>query len=127
MDERTTYLWSVRHKHRDGDVCREVLNLYRDGARTRIVFRQGESGSGRFVAEGYWFSGCVADGRGNLLNLREPGVVRALVDEAQVRGLLRGGGEVDGWELFPMIAETAGVRSAAAATAATRPGCPPGP
>lgn len=116
MDERTTYLWSVRHKHRDGDVCREVLNLYRDGARTRIVFREGEPGSGRVVAEGYFFSGCVADGRGDLLNLREPGVVRALVDEAETRGLLSGGAELDGWELFPAVAEAVDLRRAAAAT-----------
>ncbi|GAA4051433.1 hypothetical protein [Streptomyces shaanxiensis] len=116
VDERTTYLWSVRHKHRDGDVCREVLNLYRDGARTRIVFREGEPGSGRVVAEGYFFSGCVADGRGDLLNLREPGVVRALVDEAETRGLLSGGAELDGWELFPAVAEAVDLRRAAAAT-----------
>ncbi|MFE0255938.1 hypothetical protein [Streptomyces sp. NPDC059010] len=127
VDERTTYLWSVRHKHRDGDVCREVLSLYLDGARARIVFRSGEAGSGRVVAEGHWYSGCVADGRGNLLNLREPGVVRAFVDEARARGLLRGGGELDGWELFPAVAATVDVRSAAAATPAAPPGCPPGP
>ncbi|MFI6008888.1 hypothetical protein ACIBAG_08655 [Streptomyces sp. NPDC051243] len=127
VDERTTYLWSVRHKHRDGDVCREVLNLYRDGTRTRIVFREGGAGSGRVVAEGYFFSGCVADGPGNALNLREPGVVRALVDEAEARGLLPGGGELDGWELFPAAAEAVGLRRAAAATPAAPPGCPPGP
>lgn len=90
VDERATYLWSVRHKHQDTDVCREVLNLYRDGARTRIVFRSGEAGSGRYVADGHWFSGCVGDGRGSLLNLREPGVVLALADEAEARGLLAG-------------------------------------
>lgn len=127
MDERTTYLWSVRHKHRDGDVCREVLTLYRDGARTRIVFREGEAGSGRVVADGYFFSGCVADSPGNFLNLREPGVVRALVDEAQARGLLSGDEALDGWELFPAAAEAVDLRRAAAATAVAPPGSPPGP
>lgn len=82
--------------------------------RTRIVFRSGGAGSGRYVADGYLFSGCVADGLGNFLNLREPGAVRALVDEAQARGLLPDGGELDGWELFPAVAETVGLRRAAA-------------
>ncbi|MER5938729.1 hypothetical protein ABT121_15560 [Streptomyces sp. NPDC001928] len=127
VDERTTYLWSVRHKHRDADVCREVLNLYLDGARTRVVFRAGEAGSGRYVADGYWFSGCVGDGRGNLLNLREPGVVRALVDEASRRELLPGKGELDGWELFQAVAEAVELNRAAAATPEAPRGCPPGP
>lgn len=130
MDERTTYLWSVRHKHRDGDVCREVLNLCLDGARTRFVFRSGEPGSGRYVADGYWFAGCVADGRGNLLNLREPGVVRALVDEAARRKLLPGKGELDGWELFQSVVEAVEaveVSRAAAATPGVPPGSHPGP
>ncbi|MFD5861153.1 hypothetical protein [Streptomyces chartreusis] len=127
VDERTTYLWSVRHKHRDGDVCREVLNLCLDGARTRVVFRSGEPGSGRYVADGYWFAGCVADGRGNLLNLREPGVVRALVDEATRRELLPGRGELDGWELFHSVVEAVEVSRAAAATPGVPPGSPPGP
>ncbi|MFG2552745.1 hypothetical protein ACGFWF_22715 [Streptomyces sp. NPDC048581] len=120
VDERTTYLWSVRHKHRDGDVCREVLNLYRDGTRTRIVFRVGEAGSGRVVAEGWFFSGCVADGRGALLNLREPGAVRALVDEAEARGLLPGSGELDGWELFSAVAEAVDLSRAKGRTEAQR-------
>ncbi|WP_235614548.1 hypothetical protein [Streptomyces ambofaciens] len=50
----------------------------------------------------------MADGRGNLLNLREPGVVRALVDEADRRGLLPAPGgapvELDGWDVFPAVA-----------------------
>ncbi|MER6165295.1 hypothetical protein [Streptomyces violaceorubidus] len=49
----------------------------------------------------------MGDGRGHLLNLREPGVVRALVEEAGRRGLLPGRGgrpvELDGWELFPAV------------------------
>ncbi|MGW7823357.1 hypothetical protein ACWGLF_35740 [Streptomyces puniciscabiei] len=133
LPDGTVYRWTVRHKHADGDSCREVLGLYRDGAYTRVVFRAGEAGSGRYVADGYWHAGCVADGRGNLLNLREPRVVRALVDEAGRRGLLPGRGELDGWELFHAAvatveaAGTTAVSRAAAATPGVRPGCPPGP
>lgn len=119
MDERTAYLWSVRHKHGDGDVCREVLSLTLDGVRTRIVFRAGE---GRGVSDGYAYVGCVATGPGRLLNLREPGVVRGLVDEATARGLLPGQAELDGWELFDAV-----LSRAAAATPEAPPGCPPGP
>ncbi|MQY32630.1 hypothetical protein SRB17_05840 [Streptomyces sp. RB17] len=67
LPDGTVYRWTVRHKHADGDSCREVLGLYRDGGYTRIVFREGEAGSGRYVAGGYWYAGCVADGRGGLL------------------------------------------------------------
>ncbi|MEU6350612.1 hypothetical protein ABZ896_14935 [Streptomyces sp. NPDC047072] len=123
VDAHTTYIWTVRHKHHDGDVCREVLSLSLGNHRTKIVFRTGGSGSGRYVAAGYWHSGCVADGQGNFLNLHEPGVVRALVDEARGRGLLPGSRELDGWELF----EAAVVSRAAAATPEAPQGCPPGP
>lgn len=121
VDGRTTYLWSVRHKHGGdgGDVCREVLSLALDGVRTRIVFREGE---GRGISDGYSYVGCVATGPGRLLNLREPGVVRGIVDEATVRGLLSASAELDGWELFDAV-----LSRAAAATPATPPGSPPGP
>ncbi|MDF3144773.1 MULTISPECIES: hypothetical protein [unclassified Streptomyces] len=119
VDERTTYLWSVRHKHGDGDVRRDVLNLTLDGVRTRIVFREGE---GRGISDGYSYVGCVATGPGKLLNLREPGVVRGLVDEATARGLLPGSAELDGWELFDAV-----LSRAATATPAVPPGSPPGP
>ncbi|MGV9698472.1 hypothetical protein ACWDTR_22300 [Streptomyces sp. NPDC003470] len=116
VDERTTYLWSHRQRRSRDGVWRDALTLYRDGVRVRFVFPAGGPGSGRYTTEGdSWFEGCVADGRGNLLNLREPGVVRALVDDAGRRGLLPGDGgrpvELDGWELFPAVA------SAPAATA----------
>ncbi|MEV6054002.1 hypothetical protein [Streptomyces sp. NPDC052107] len=134
LPDGTVYRWSVRHEHADG--CREVLGLYRDGGYTRIVFREGEAGS---AADGHWYAGCVADGRGNLLGLREPRVVRALVDEAERRGLLPGRGELDRWDLFhaavaaveatetAKAAEATAVSRATAATAGVRPGCPPGP
>ncbi|MER6126260.1 hypothetical protein ABT173_27295 [Streptomyces sp. NPDC001795] len=121
VDERTRYLWSVRHRHGTGDgrMCREDLVLYRDGVRTCVVFR---AGRGRYVPDGFLPSGCVGDGHGNALNLHEPGVVRRLVDAARERGLLSGGGEVDGWELFPAV-----VSRGAGATPGAPPDCPPGP
>ncbi|MFD4529912.1 hypothetical protein ACFWP7_39625 [Streptomyces sp. NPDC058470] len=119
VDEQTTYVWTVRHKHGDGDVCREVLSLHLDGVRTLIVFRAGE---GRYVADGLQHSGSAADGRGNLINLREPHIVRALVDEARERELLPGPRELDGWTLFPAV-----ISRAAAATPAAPPGSLPGP
>ncbi|MEV0171772.1 hypothetical protein AB0I00_11725 [Streptomyces sp. NPDC050803] len=120
VDERTVYWWTVRHEHLDGDVCREVLNLNLDGVRARIVFAGGE---GRIVSGGaYWHSGLVAESAGPALNLREPGVVRAFVDEAGRRGLLPGSGELDGWELFPAV-----LVSRTAATPGAPPDCPPGP
>ncbi|MFG3150843.1 hypothetical protein ACGF7W_02210 [Streptomyces sp. NPDC048219] len=109
VDDRTAYPWSHRQKKGRDGVWRDALTLYRDGVRVRFVFLAGGPGSGRYTTEGHpWFEGCVGDGRGNLLNLREPGVVRAFVDEAGRRGLLPGAGgrpvELDGWELFPAAA-----------------------
>ncbi|CAM5599100.1 hypothetical protein SCANM124S_06536 [Streptomyces canus] len=114
-----TYRWSLRHKHRDGDVCRDVLHLVLDGVRTRIVFRTGE---GRGISCCYAHDGFVATGPGRALCLNEPGTVRRLVDEATDRGLLPGAAELDGWDLFDAV-----LRRAAAATPAAPPGCPPGP
>ncbi|MFF4485190.1 hypothetical protein ACFY0F_01645 [Streptomyces sp. NPDC001544] len=99
--EGTAHRWTVRHRHAAGVACREVLTLYREGVRTRIVFR---SGAGRLLPDGLLHSGCVGDGGGELLNLHRPGVVRAFVDEARERGLLDCSKEVDGWELFPAVA-----------------------
>ncbi|KUN28918.1 hypothetical protein AQJ23_08340 [Streptomyces antibioticus] len=128
VDERTIYLWNFRQKQGPDGVWRDTLTLHRDGRRTRIVFRPGGPGSGRYVSEGHpWFQGCAGDGRGNLVNLREPAVVRALVDEATRRGPLPDGGELDGWELFPAVVEAVEVKRAAAATPGVPPGSPPGP
>lgn len=101
--ETATYLWSVRHRHRTEGPCAEVLSLTREGttATARLVFRGGEE---RFVPDGFLPSGAVALGEGAALNLHEPGVVRAFVDEAARRGLLTGRAELDGWELFPAVA-----------------------
>ncbi|WP_411150824.1 hypothetical protein [Streptomyces sp. A30] len=126
VDERTVYLWTVRHRHGDGEPCRETLSLNRDGIRTRIVFRSGE---GRDAGGGYpGHSGGVSDAHGHYANLNEPGVVRALVDEASRRGLLSGGGELDGWDLLPAVAvsraaaATPGVQQAAPAPDRHQPG-----
>ncbi|MFJ3302243.1 hypothetical protein ACIPSA_03820 [Streptomyces sp. NPDC086549] len=117
----TEYRWTVRHRHTAGEACREVLTLYRAGVPTRIVFRAGE---GRIVSGGaYWHSGLVATAGGDPLNLHEPRVVRAFVDEARQLGVLPGPAELDGWELYPAVV----VRCAAAATPGAPPGCPPGP
>ena len=119
VDEGVTYLWTVRHRHGDGQPCREILTLHRDGVHTRIVFRTGD---GRYAGDGYpTYSGGVGDAHHHL-NLHEPGVVRAFVDEATRRGLLPHAGELDGWELFSAVA-----LSRAAATPGVPPGCPPGP
>jgi len=129
VDERTTYLWSFRQKKGPDGVWRDIVSLHRDGDRTRIVFRAGDAGSGRHVSEGdIWFQGCAVDGRGEGINLREPGVVRALIDEAGRRGLLLPGDrELDGWDLFYAVAEAIDVKRAAAATPEVPPGSPPGP
>lgn len=99
----TAYLWSVRHRHHTGEPCHEVLALTREGTTTttHLVFRGGE---GRFVPDGFLHSGAVALGGHAALNLHEPGVVRAFVDEAVRRGLLGGAAELDGWDLFPAVA-----------------------
>lgn len=66
-----------------------------------VVF---QAGNGHLVADGFLHAGGVlhADGRG--LNLNQPGVVRALLDEAIARGWqpdVRS--ETDGWELFDAV------------------------
>lgn len=120
MDD-AEYRWTVRHKHLDG-ACGEELALRLDGVLTRILFREGD---GR-IASGsapYWHTGLVAEADGESLNLHEPRVVRAFVDEAVQRGLLPGAGTLDGWELYPAVV----LRCAAAATPGVPPGCLPGP
>ncbi|MFD7933917.1 MULTISPECIES: hypothetical protein [unclassified Streptomyces] len=120
VDETTTYVWTVRHRHVVGGPCQEVLTLHRDGVRTHIVFQDGE---GRYVGSvAYGHSGGVGD-RHHHLNLNRPGVVRAFVDEAVKRELLPLDGELDGWELFTAVA----LSRAAATTPEVPPDCPPGP
>ncbi|GAA3136836.1 hypothetical protein ACFQ0X_29245 [Streptomyces rectiviolaceus] len=138
VDDRTTYLWSFRHRHDatgiGGPGCRHVLSLYREGSRfrTAIVFR---AAPGLVISEGHWEHGSLVnmtdddgdDGDRKWLNLYEPGAVRLLVDEAAARGLLPREAtgsphELDGWPLLD-----GALSRAAATTPATPPSSPPGP
>ena len=111
------FWWSVRHAHdREYDErgvagcvgCREIVTIRRDGSRGRldVVFRAGD---GHLVSDGPLHAGSVlrADGdRLNLLNLNEPGVVRAVLDEALAHGwcpATPGRVQIDGWTLFDAI------------------------
>ncbi|WP_129309237.1 hypothetical protein [Streptomyces sp. L2] len=111
----TVYRWTVRHRHRvDGPACSEVLSLFRDGVPVRIALPSLDGGWG-----GHF--GLVADDHGHAVNLHEPAVVRAFVEELGSRW--PAGGEVDDPELLCAVA----VRCAAEATPGVPPGCPPGP
>lgn len=98
----TTWLWSVRHRH---PACREVLSLHHPEPRTtlRLVFTPGP---GRLIPDGCLHTGAVANTLGDVLNLREPGVVRRFLDEAVARGVLpsRRATEIDGRPLFDALA-----------------------
>ncbi|MEU6085511.1 hypothetical protein ABZ865_01660 [Streptomyces sp. NPDC047085] len=119
VPDGTLYRWRVRHRHGDDEPCEEVLALNRDGVRVQIVFR---GGPGRVAGSApYSHSGLVCDEHGRWVNLHEPGVVRAFVDELRRRGTEAG--QVDGWELLPAVV----VSRAAAATPGVPPDCPPGP
>lgn len=81
-----------------------MLTLWTDGGATtlRLVF---QAGAGRYVADGWWYSGSVTNGE-DLLNLHEPGVVRRFVDRVVADGLVpprAGAYEIDGWPLFDVL------------------------
>ncbi|GAB3848259.1 hypothetical protein [Dactylosporangium cerinum] len=90
--DRLTYRWSLSHRHRvehDGGPphyhgCVERLAVRRAGApgRLEVLF---EAGPGRLVPDGLLHSGGVIHGE-DYLNLHQPRVVRALLDEALARG-----------------------------------------
>ncbi|WP_280235132.1 hypothetical protein [Nocardia cyriacigeorgica] len=94
------YLWKTYHRHLDG--CEEVLRLREFGsvAGLTLVFRPG--GERRVADGGTSASGDIRLGE-RLLNLNEPGVVRAFLDAAVDAGWMaetRTAGLRDGWELF---------------------------
>jgi hypothetical protein len=102
------YRWSVGHRHdRAGDGqyadCREILSLWRDGSRDRldVVFAAGD---GRLVPDGLRHAGSVWHaGHDAALNLNEPGVVRAFLDELITAGWATGSATVDGWPLVESV------------------------
>ncbi|MEU9991974.1 hypothetical protein AB0E10_35235 [Streptomyces sp. NPDC048045] len=119
VGEGDEWRWTVRHRHAREGPCQEVLTLSRNGVVVRVFFRDGP---GRVVGEGFYaHSGLVVDEQGRSVNLHEPRVVRAFVDEVLRRRLAAG--DVDGWELLPAVV----VRRAAEATPEAPPDCPPGP
>jgi hypothetical protein len=94
------YLWKAYHQHGDG--CEEVLRLRQVGsvAGLTLVFRpDGE----RHVPDGGMSAAGVIWIGDRVLNLNEPGVVRAFVDAAVEAGWMaetRTVGRRDGWDLF---------------------------
>lgn len=98
-----TYLWRVRHMHDAG--CEEILSIRRASSPSgrALHFRPGTG----FVMPngGTSASGVVGDSAGRMLNLNEPGTVRAFVDAltasvwpAADRKYLH----LDGWEWFEL-------------------------
>ncbi|MGW0999357.1 hypothetical protein ACWD5V_40045 [Streptomyces sp. NPDC002523] len=102
------YGWCFGHRHdrvRGYPGCTSSVTLWRPGSRAclRLVFRPA---SDRVIADGYFDEGAVVRMPDReCLNLHEPGSVRALLDEALVRGLFPAAGtvEVDGWPLFDAV------------------------
>ena len=104
----TVYGWCFGHRHdRVGGYpgCSSTVTPWRDEGRAclRLVFRPA---SGRAIADGYFDEGAVLrlPDRARL-NLHEPGDVRALLDDALVRGLFpaTGPAETDGRPLFDAV------------------------
>ncbi|MFS4094199.1 hypothetical protein [Streptomyces sp. AF1A] len=104
----TVYGWRFGHRHdrvRGYAGCCSTLTLWRAGNRSclRLLFRPTAD---RAIADGYFDEGAVVRlSDRKYLNLHEPGSVRALLDEALVRGLFPTTGivEVDGWPLFDAV------------------------
>ncbi|MEW2035048.1 hypothetical protein AB0901_31675 [Streptomyces roseifaciens] len=114
-----TYMWSIGHTHHvlsDGryEGCSEtlVIRLFKARGRLHVSFT---TGPGRLVPDGrYMPSGAVGTTDGRMLNLNEPGTVRALLDEALSRGWRPDDPpveELDGWSLFDVVAARRGAVS----------------
>ncbi|MER8117495.1 hypothetical protein [Streptomyces sp. NPDC094031] len=116
LPDGTAYRWTVRHRHTEGGPCARTLSLYREGALPRLASRAVDTGAGVHA-------GLVADGLGHVVDLHEPGAVRAFAEELRRRG--QPAGDLDGWALPPAVARV--LSPAAAATPGVPPGCPPGP
>lgn len=111
--DRETFLWSLGNvlERNDEDgasrymSCTETVTVRRNGSRGRldIVFR---AGAGQLVSDGLLHAGAVLRVDVGVLNLNEPGVVRALLDEALARGWQPDApdrSEIDGWTLFDAV------------------------
>jgi hypothetical protein len=107
-----TYRWTTTHSHRADDSggtpsfhdCTEHVTVRRDGARGRLEFVFA-AGPDHLVSDGILHAGAVVRGD-DYLNLNQPGVVRALLDEALSRGwrpTAAGRTEFDGWDLFDAV------------------------
>ncbi|MEV0734089.1 hypothetical protein [Polymorphospora sp. NPDC050346] len=103
------FVWSVDHTHDAADSpdggrrrtgCRETVRIWREDApgHLAVVFEAG--------ADAFPHSGAVRRPDGHSLNLNEPGVVRALLDETLARGwqaAAPGRAQFDGWALFDAV------------------------
>lgn len=111
---RDRFLWRLAHAHehwrdeRGGPHyvgCREVVTIRQNGLRGRldIVFR---ASAGHLVSDHLLHLGAVVRVDRGVLNLHEPGVVRALLDEALACGWQADAParlEIDGWTLFDAV------------------------
>ncbi len=99
------FAWSVGHRPEDGG---ETLRLRREGSRGQllVVF---SSGGGHLAADGHpMHAGLIQHADGRQLNLNQPGVARAVLDEALALGWQPGApgpARLDGWSLFDAVAQ----------------------
>ncbi|MFF3223590.1 hypothetical protein ACFYV7_12435 [Nocardia suismassiliense] len=94
------YRWQTYHQHVDG--CEEVLRLRQLGSVAGLTVAFRPDGERTISEGGPSVSGFVWIGD-RMLNLHEPGVVRAFIDAAVDAGWLtetRAVGRGNGWDLF---------------------------
>ncbi|WP_329564355.1 hypothetical protein [Kitasatospora sp. NBC_01266] len=91
------FLWWVGHRHgADGSGCTEILSVRRLGEGGRLVIGFTE-GPGRLVPDAVGVVG------GAVVNLHQPGVVRALLDAVGACGWGEEELHVDGWTLLAAV------------------------